>query len=218
MDGTITALKVQKRNKDRVSVYLDGEYAFGVKAIVAARLRVGQSLSDDDIVELQGRDLFERAYDRALDFLSYRPRSEAEVRRYLRDKQMPEQVIEATIERLTRVDLLDDEAFARFWIENREQFKPRSRRMLSYELRQKGVAAATIARMLDDVDEQESAYRAAAQQIRRYAKLDREAFFRRLMGFLGRRGFDYQVAMAVVRRLWEERESGCRSESNELER
>jgi len=111
MSGTITALKAQKRNKDRVSVYLDGRFAFGVKDIVAVKLRIGQFLTDDDIVELQGQDVFERAYDRALNFLSYRPRSEAEVRRYLQDKQIPETVINATVERLARIDLLDDEAF-----------------------------------------------------------------------------------------------------------
>jgi len=215
MAGTITALRVQKRNKERISVYLDGKYAFGVKAIVAARLRIGQFLSDDDIVELQGQDVFERAYDRTLKYLSYRPRSEAEVRRYLKDKQTPEQVIDATVERLTRVDLLDDEAFARYWIENRETFKPRSRRMLSYELRQKGVAATTIAKMLRDVGDEESAYRAAAQRVHRYAQLDRETFFRRLVGFLSRRGFNRQVAMTVVRRLWEEEASGYDSESEE---
>jgi regulatory protein len=77
MAGTITALRFQKRNKNRVNVYLDGQFAFGLVAIEAARLRVGQTLSDNDVARLQMRDEVERAYERALNFLSYRPRSEA---------------------------------------------------------------------------------------------------------------------------------------------
>ena len=89
MAGTITALRYQKRNKNRVNVYLDDQFAFGLAAIEAARLHVGQTLTDDDVVRLRRRDDVERAYERALDFLSYRPRSEAEVCRNLRRKEQP---------------------------------------------------------------------------------------------------------------------------------
>jgi regulatory protein len=204
MAGTITALKVQKRNPQRVNVYLDGRYAFGLAAIEAAKLRRGQVLSDEDIEKLKERDSCEKAHNRALRFLSYRPRSEAEVRRYLQGKAVSPAVEEEVIERLTRARLLDDLAFARYWVENRERFKPRSLRMLRHELRQKGVDAKTIAQALADLNEEESAYRAAAQRGRRLAHLDQASFRQKLSAYLLRRGFPYGVVNSTVERIWQE--------------
>lgn len=204
MAGKITALKAQKRNPKRVNVYLDGRYAFSLAAIEAAKLRRGQVLSDEDIERLEERDSFEKARNRALRFLSYRPRSEAEVRRYLRDKGVTSAVEEEIIERLTRAKLLDDVAFARYWVENRERFKPRGVRMLRYELRQKGVDDKTIAQALADLDEKESAYRAATQRGRRLAHLDQVSFRRKLSAYLQRRGFPYRVVNPAVERVWQE--------------
>ena len=86
MAGKITTLKFQKKNKERVNVYLDGKYAFSLQAILAARLHKGQTLSDEEIEGLLQEDAFQKAYDKTLNFLTYRPRSRAEVRRYLQHK------------------------------------------------------------------------------------------------------------------------------------
>ena len=114
MAGTITELKFQQRNKERVNIYLDGEYAFGLDAVEAARLRTGQVLSDAEIVALKAQDERNRTFDRAVRFLSYRPRSRVEVERYLRGKAIDEDVIADVIACLERAKYLDDEAFARF--------------------------------------------------------------------------------------------------------
>jgi regulatory protein len=204
MAGTITALKVQKRNPRRVNVYLDGRYAFGLAAIEAARLRRGQVLSDEDIEKLKERDSFEKTYDRALRFLSYRPRSEAEVRRYLQGKAVSPAIEEEVIERLTRAKLLDDLAFARYWVESRESFNPRGLRMLRYELRQKGLSEKTIAQALTDLDEEEGAYRVALRRGRRLAHLDQVSFRQKLGAYLLRRGFPYEVVNLAVARAWQE--------------
>jgi len=204
MGGRITALRAQKRDKEQVNVYLDGEYAFSLKAIVAARLRVGRSLSDEEIDALMWEDSFQKAYDQALDFLSYRPRSRAEVLRYLRRKEVPPRVSEEVIRRLTAAGLVDDVSFARYWLENRESFNPRSPRVLRYELRQKGLDSETISQVLEGLDEERSAYRAAAKRAGRWAHLDWESFRRKAGSFLKRRGFSYQVIESVLNRLWEE--------------
>jgi regulatory protein len=204
MAGTITALKVQKRNPRRVNVYLDGRYAFGLAAIEAARLRRGQVLSDEDIEKLKERDSFEKTYDRALRFLSYRPRSEAEVRRYLQGKAVSPAIEEEVIERLTRAKLLDDLAFARYWVESRESFNPRGLRMLRYELRQKGLGDETIAQALTDLDEEKGAYRVALRRGRRLAHLDQVSFRQKLGAYLLRRGFPYEVVNLAVARVWQE--------------
>ena len=204
MAGKITALKVQKRNKNRVSVYLDGRYAFSLAAIEAAKLKRGQFLSDEDIERLRERDSVEKARDRALRFLSYRPRSEAEMRRYLQNKGVPKPVEEEVIRRLTAVGLLDDLAFARYWVENRETFKPRSLRMLRYELRQKGLSEEVIAQALEGLDEEESAYRLAVQRGRRLIRLDHQTFRRKLGDYLARRGFPYEIVNPILERVWRE--------------
>jgi regulatory protein len=208
MAGTITALVAQKKNKDRVNVYLDGKFAFGLAAIEAVKLRRGQALSDEDIARLRGADDVEKAHNRALHFLSFRPRSEAEVRRNLKDGGVAPDAIETVVERLARAGLLDDRAFAQYWLENRGQFRPRSARALKIELRQKGVDAESIDEALQAAahDEDEAAFQAALPRARRLAAQhpDVNEFKQKLGAFLARRGFAYEVARDAVRRAWEE--------------
>jgi regulatory protein len=204
MAGTITALRYQKRNKNRVNVYLDDRFAFGLAAIEAARLRVGQTLSDDDVAHLQRQDQVERAYERALNFLSYRPRSETEVRRNLRKKGVEEIAVETVIERLTRAGLLNDREFARYWVENRQQFNPRGARALSHELREKGIASSIIAQTLEEDFDQEIAARKVAEAgARRLAHLDPSEFRRKFKGYMARRGFSYSVIEPLIEEMVE---------------
>jgi len=167
-------------------------------------LREGQSLSPEEIEQLQRRDSVETAHDRALRFLSYRPRSCAEVKDYLERRKVPPPIALLTVDRLTGSGLLDDEAFARYWVENREAFRPRGKRALRFELRGKGVPDKIIDHAVEDVDEYKSADRAARDRARRLSQLDYQTFRRRLGGFLQRRGFDYGIVKETVNRLWQE--------------
>jgi len=205
MAGTITALRFQKRNKDRVNVYLDDQFAFGLAVVEAIHLEIGQMLSDDEIARLQIRDQVEKAYQRALNFLSYRPRSEDEVRRNLRKKEIKEPVIEEVIERLTRGELLDDREFARYWVENRLRFNPRGLRGLRHELRQKGLANRIIDETLEDLDVEAAARKAAEAGVRRLQELEDRDFRRKLQAYLKRRGFSYAVIAPLIEELLEER-------------
>ncbi len=205
MAGKVTAVKVQARNKQRANVYLDGAFAFGLPAIVAARLRVGQLLTDAECEDLRRQGAAEQAYERALTFLSYRPRSADEVSRYLVGKQAPEDVIAQVLARLTQAGLLDDRAFARYWVENRESFRPRGTVALRHELRRKGIGDEAIKAAIGDLDETDAAYRAAQGQASRLGHADRETFRRRLGGFLSRRGFSYATVREVIERLWREK-------------
>lgn len=205
MAGEITDIKAQRGKKRRVNVYLDGEYTFSVGTMVAASLRRGDSLSDEEIEELQIQDSVQTAYDRTLQYLAYRPRSTGEVRRYLREKRVPEQAHEQVLERLSSAGLLDDLAFVQYWVENRETFRPRGRRLLRQELRQKGIGNELIAETLREVDEEKSAGRAALKQGRRYAHLDDEVFRQKMYSFLRRRGFAYEVIRETISRLLHQR-------------
>jgi regulatory protein len=205
MAGTITALVAQKKNRNRVSVFLDGKFAFGLAAIEAARLRRGQALSDAEIDRLCRQDSVETAHERALRFLSFRPRSEAEVRRNLAEARVAPGEIDAVIERLKRVGLVDDRAFVQYWLENRGQFSPRSARALQAELRRKGIPVEAIDEALQATrhDEGAAALQAALPRARRLADLEPREFRQKLAAFLMRRGFDYQVTREAVSQAWQ---------------
>jgi regulatory protein len=201
MAGRITAIQVQKRDPNRANVFLDGEFAFGLALVEAVKLSTGQYLSQEAIAALQAADEEERAYELALIFLSYRPRSKVEVARRLNRKGFSEPSVEAVLHRLARSGLLDDEAFARYWISNREQFKPRGRYALRYELRAKGIASDIIDTLLDEVDDGENAYQAALQRINRWKQLEPEQRRRKLDAYLRRRGFKYETIQGVWERI-----------------
>lgn len=203
----ITRLEQQKNNKDRVSVYLDDEFAFGLNVMDAAHLRKGQELTENDIVELRQKDAIVKCIGIAVNLLSYRPRSTQEIRQKLQKKGYDEAVIEAAIERMKNLAYLDDTIFARFWIESRNRSKPRGKTALRYELRQKGVANDIIQELLDDlVDEQSAAYQAAQARVRRMRGKTQFEFKQKIGSFLQRRGFGYDAVRQALDTLIEELE------------
>jgi len=200
----ITALVVQKRNPNRVNLYLDGEYAFGVARIVAAWLKVGLELDEKKIEQLQVEDARERALQQSLLFLGYRARSESEIRQNLRKHEIPETVIDETLARLKQDGLANDNEFAQSWVENRSTFRPRSRRMLTMELRQKGLDEESMQSALENVKDGPLAYEAAQKRAIRFKELEWNEFRKKLSEFLARRGFSYSVTAPVVTRIWNE--------------
>ncbi len=205
MAKKITALKLQKRNAQRVNVYLDGEFAFGLSRIVAAWLQVGQELTEEAIADLLAQDAREVAYQRALNYLSYRDRSLDEIRQNLKKHKVPDDIIAETLRRLQENGFADDVRFAQAWVENRNTFRPRGRRALAVELQRKGVQPEIIAQVLEtNLPDEDLAWQAARKRARRYAELPWPDFRRKLTAFLARRGFDYHIAAPVVRRLWDD--------------
>ena len=201
--GTITALRFQKHAKDRVNVYLDGEYAFGLTAVKAAGLHHGEVLSDAKIAAFKKQDQQDQAFDRAVRFLSYRPRSRAEMQRYLRRKGSGDPVLSDVMDRLQQAGYLDDAAFARFWVDNRQRFRPRGQRVLGYELRQKGVCSQTIVTALHDLDEEKAAWEALEGRLSRWNGLTSEQLRPKVTAFLQRRGFDYEVIHLTFQRAYQ---------------
>jgi regulatory protein len=203
-EGTISALKVQKRNPQRVNVYLDGEFAFGLARITAAWLHVGQKLSKEKISQLKQQDTAEAAYQRALRLLSFRPRSSTEIRQRLTRIGFDNEIIDGALTRLMRSGLVDDARFAKEWAENRNEFRPRGRRALEYELRQHGLEREEIDQALEGLDENSLALQAARKHARKLLGLPAIEFRRKLYGFLARRGFDYENAKPAVEQAWKE--------------
>ncbi len=202
----ISSIEKQKR-RPRVNVYGDeGRFAFALALHLAqdAGLHTDMELSEAQVGALQEADAQHLAYDAALRLLSYRPRSEKEMRRRLARRGIGLRHIDETVRRLRERGYLDDEAFARFWTESREATSPRGRRLIVQELRAQGVAAETAAAATASVADEEAAYRAAGRRLNAFRGLDYETFRRRLGGFLVRRGFSYEVARRTMDRCWQE--------------
>lgn len=198
MGGKITDIVQQKRNKERVSIFLDGEYAFGLPAIEAANLRQGQELSDAEISRLQAIDEQQKALDAAVRYLARRARSTGEIRSYLAKKEYPNVVIDNVLHRLEDLGYIDDQAFAEMWVRDRERFRPRGPHALRVELRRKGVADSIIDEALADLDAQGLAEKAAEKKVASLRGTDKKTFKRRLRGYLSRRGFGYGTVNRIV--------------------
>lgn len=203
MSGKITALQVQKKNKERVNVFIEGEFAFGITLNEALQLKKGQYLSDQEIASLLEADQGNKAYDSALHYLSFRARSEEEVRRNLAQKGFPDEAVDAALSRLKDVGLLDDLEFARLWVSSREQISPRGKRALRYELHQKGIADHQIDEILDLYDEEKAAYEAIIERLSRFSEDDKATYQKKMGAFLQRRGFTYPVIRDALEEAWQ---------------
>ncbi|MCX6078477.1 MAG: RecX family transcriptional regulator [Chloroflexi bacterium] len=209
----ITAIETQKKNPNRVNICLDDQFAFGLSRLVAAWLTTGQTLTEEKIAALQMDDAREVAMQKALFFLGFRARSTQEVRKNLEKHEIPEAVIEFTLQRLRENNLLNDSEFARAWVENRNTFRPRSRRVIAMELHRKGLDVEIVQDVLNDnTAEDVLAMEAARKYLRKVQGLAWQEFRYKLGGFLGRRGFSYDVCAPVVRSLWNE----LHSDDNQL--
>lgn len=204
--NTITAIEVQKGRKGRVNVFLDGSFAFSFSLPLAAEvgLRPGQTLSHTELEQLKGTDQVHCALEKALKYLSPRPRSEAEIKSRLRRNGFDGDTIQQVLTRLKEQGLVNDAAFAQFWLENRENFRPRSRQLLGLELKQKGIETETIAQTIAEVDDEHSAYHAAQRKARTLTGLDRHSFRKRLGTFLRRRGFSFELINHTIDQVWQE--------------
>src|SRR3972149_6548743 len=131
----ITSIKQQK-NKNRVNVYLDDKFGFGIDLdnFVILGLKVNQELSEKEVAEIVKKAEFQKTLDKLLRFATLRPRSEKEIKDYFKRKKVHESLHEELTNRLNRLELIDDEKFAKWWIEQRQNFKPKPKRILNQEL------------------------------------------------------------------------------------
>ena len=142
----------------------------------------------------------------AYHYLSYRPRSEGEIRGCLHRRGFANEVAEKTIVKLREQSLSNDFAFAQFWKDNRLSFKPKSKRLIKKELRDKKVAAEIIEQVTEDIDDEATAYKLSSGRMSALAHLDYPDFYRRLSSYLAYRGFSYEVIKRTVALIWQERE------------
>jgi regulatory protein len=201
----VTEIRRGRRGK-RVNIFLDDRFAFSLEAEVALKegLKTEQALSEDEIEALVRADRLQRCLNAAYRYLSYRPRSQAELTERLHRRGFNGDSVAVVLTKLKGQGLVDDLAFARFWQENRRSFRPRSQQLTRRELRQKGVSPDIIDRVVSELDDEDSAYRAAVNKARRLDTADYESFRRKLGQFLQHRGFSYGLIKTTVARVWQE--------------
>jgi len=208
---TITKISSQK-SKKRVNLYLDGKFFCGLELSVVLKhgLKVGQGLSEEKLATLVNQSEKETLFQKAANFISYRPRSEKEVRDHLKKKvkritsesaSWRTRGWESIIKRLKKSGLLNDHVFAKWWINQRLEFRPKGKFALRAELIKKGIDRKIIEEALKEVSFEEEVkaakkiYEKAKKQLKSIEpKKKKERLIRRLSS----RGFPWEIIKMVV--------------------
>lgn len=200
----ITSIKQQK-NKDRVNVYLDDEFGFGIDLdnFVLLHLKVNQVLSEAEVEEIVKKAEFQKTLDKLLRFATVRPRSEKEIRDYFKRKKHHISIYDALLEKLKHFELVDDEKFAKWWVEQRQEFKPKPKRVLIQELRIKGIDKEIIDKVLseEEVDEEKMARELIEKKAYKWKNLPPREARMKMSQYLAGKGFSWDVIEKVIGEL-----------------
>lgn len=206
--GTVTSIEPQKHATTRYSIFLDGSFAFGVgrDLLLESGLAKGEVLDQDRIDDILARDAIDRAVSTAMRALEQRMQTGRELRTRLLRKGFEPETIDSAIARLTDYGYLNDERFAELWIENRLAHRPRGKRMLEQELRQKGIdrqiVDETVAGM--EIDDRAAALELARKRLKSVQGHPPDEQKKKLTGILARRGFDFGVIRTTLETVFEE--------------
>jgi regulatory protein len=213
----ITKIERQKRNPQRVNLFVDDSFLFGMhdEVLVKFGLRKGDSIDQQTIDEIESVEEFNLAKQKALRLISYRIRSEKELEAKLREKEFHPKTIERVTEHLRSLRILDDKTFARSYVNSVLIRKPAGRALLQRELKSRGIESTTINEILQETlrenDEQHLAIEAARKLLLRYRssrkQSEKEQQQKRIANFLARRGFGWSTIQPVIRKLFNDTSS-----------
>lgn len=200
----ISAIEPQKRRRGRFNIYLDGKFTFGVGEDLLAqeKLKVGQVLTSDKVEELVEKSGLEKTFEKVFKFLSYRQRSKKEILDYFKKRKLGEKEKEIILKKLERMGFVDDEEFARSFIQSRIRSRPKGKRMLWQELRRKGIEKIIIEKVLEEiqVSEVDLAQRAIVKKMERFSKLPKKEAREKFASYLLRRGFSWETVKTLIDR------------------
>lgn len=205
----ITSISIQKKDKNRINVMVDGKYRFSLDVfqLVDLGIKVGADYTDEQLTNLEQESQFGKVYGRALEYSLMRPHSAREVRDYLYRKTrptrtktgevrpgIPTEVTTRVFDRLVEKGYVDDEKFARYWVDNRSLRKGASKRKLSSELSSKGVERSIIERLLSESERTDENELQKIIEKKRSKYPDNQKF----MMYLARQGFSYDDIKAAL--------------------
>lgn len=193
----------QQKDKNRANIYLDGEFAFGIslEELLKRGLNVGKEIGSEQLKEIKAKDAEERVYGNAINFVTMRARSEKEIKLWFKRKKIDTNTETEIFNRLKSINLVDDKKFAAWWVEQRLTFRPKSRRALRMELKQKGVSEEIIDEALKDPDltsEKETAKDLLSKNTKKFARYPEKERKKKMIGFLGRRGFSWEIIKKAI--------------------
>jgi regulatory protein len=198
----ITSIKSQK-NKNRVNVYLDDKFGFGIDLdnFVLLHLKINQELTDEEIEKIVKKSEFQKTLDKLLRFATTRPRSEKEVTDYFRRKKVHESMHAELLKKLRHLDLLNDLEFAKWWVEQRIQFKSKSRRVIQMELRQKGIGKEIIDSVFEEtpINEEKMAKELLSRKEYKWKNLESREKKQKMSQYLAGKGFSWEIVEKVVK-------------------
>ena len=201
---TVTSVKPQKNNK-RVNVYLDDKFGFGIdlENFVKLGLKVEQELTEKEVEVIIKKAEFQKTLDKLLRFSTVRPRSQKEIKGWLKRKKVHESIHKELFNRLNRLELVDDKQFAAWWISQRQEFRPKGRKVLDYELRAKGVDRQVVREVLEEtvIDEEKIAGQLLEKRAYRFKGLPRLEARQKMSQFLARKGLGWEVIEKAVSKV-----------------
>lgn len=206
---TITSIKQQKNKrslppggKSRVNVYLDDKFGFGIDLdnFVLLHLKVDQELTDEEIEKIIRKAEFQKTWDKLLRFAMVRPRAEKEITEYFRRKKVHESMHEELLEKLKHFELLDDQKFAEWWVDQRNNFKPKPKRILQIELTKKGIVREIINNVLEEtkVNEEKMARDLLARKAYKWKNLEPRVARQKMSQYLAGKGFSWDTIERVL--------------------
>lgn len=197
----ITAIKKQEKRAGRVNIFIDDVFAVGIseKLLIDFDLFKGKELTSGELIKLKEAESVSKCLDKAYRFLSFRQRSEHEMWHKLAEK-FDEAVVEQAIETLKKYDYINDRKFATFWIENRKM--GRGKKALSFELKNKGIEKELIESSTNNINREEEIESALVlvSNKKKYRGLSGDEAYRKIGGFLSRRGYSYDVIKEVIKK------------------
>lgn len=205
----ITKIESQKKNPKRKSIFLDGEFSFGIDDETFYRfgLKEGDILTKERIDEIKDSEKKRKAKQFTFNFLSFRARTEKEIRDRLKKKGFSKKITDEVISDLKRLDLVNDYQFALSWIKDRLDHKPRGEKLLRIELYRFGIKKELIEKALEEIypkkNEKEIAKRLIEKRKKRYENLEERLAKKRMTDYLLRRGFSYEVVRGVLGSFFE---------------
>lgn len=200
----ITAIKSQK-NKKRVNIFLDDKFGFGIDLdnFMLLHLKVDQELADEKVNEIVKKAEFQKTLDKLLRFAMVRPRSEKEIKDYFRRKEVHESLYKELLEKLKYFELLDDVKFAKWWVEQRAEFKSKSIRVIKQELLQKGIDRNIIEDILGEtkIDEEKMAKDLLQKKAYKWKNLEPREAKQKMSQYLVGKGFGWSIIEKIIEEL-----------------
>jgi regulatory protein len=197
----ITSIKAQK-NQKRVNINLDGVFGFGLdlENFMRLQLKVNQDLTQSEVNEIIKKGELQKNFEKTLRFAMTRPRSLKEIKDYFRRKQVDTSLHQNIIDKLIKLELLDDNKFAEWWVRQRLEFKHKSKKDITFELRQKGIDSNIIKNVLDDseIDEVKIAKELIAKKLYKWQKYDENIRRQKISQYLAGKGFSWDVIKSLV--------------------